>query len=343
MIPARTRATRIPKSKPEKTIAMADALRLSGARSATSGMRICGVTDTAPTMKDRASKASTLWVTAKPIENTSEKIMVRRMSDLRRTKSPRGVMNKSPPAYLWNGFGVLWLEVWSLHLPCLDKRRDTIGSSQHILWFFASKVAKTHFDTLACVTPKLSAIWTIVARGVRFTDCWKIWISYPEEADNNTNWRRLIKGKSVTSLMISNRRKTKHILKVLNTPKAIFNVKPKWKGLSRRCCRCSGIGKMPKSRVRSLVSEERWPSDSSCDFGESLAIVVEGDFGETSSESSLDSWASFSRSGSCCLVRTLSSERELLFVMRGDVDEGLRERPWEPCGLFEGVRHHGSE
>lgn len=108
MIPARTRATRIPKSKPEKTMAMADALRLSGARSATSGMRICGVTDTAPTMKDRASKASTLWVTAKPIENTSEKIMVRRMSDLRRTKSPRGVMNKSPPAYLWNGFGVLW-------------------------------------------------------------------------------------------------------------------------------------------------------------------------------------------------------------------------------------------
>lgn len=83
MIPARTRATRIPKRRPEKTTEIAEARRLSGARSATSGMRICGVTDTAPTMKERASNASRFLVTAKPIVSVVDKITVLRMSGLR--------------------------------------------------------------------------------------------------------------------------------------------------------------------------------------------------------------------------------------------------------------------
>lgn len=79
---------------------MAEALRFSGARSATKGMRIWGVTETAPTMKESASKTMRLSVTASPMVIVVDKMTVARMSGLRRTRSPRGDINKRPAAYL---------------------------------------------------------------------------------------------------------------------------------------------------------------------------------------------------------------------------------------------------
>ena len=99
-MPARTRATNIPKRSPESTTEMADARRSTGAKSAASGRRIWGVTETTPTKYERASKAARLFVIARPIVNVVESATMQRISCLRRTKSPRGEIRMRPVAYL---------------------------------------------------------------------------------------------------------------------------------------------------------------------------------------------------------------------------------------------------
>lgn len=55
-MPDRTRATRIPRRRPDTTIEMAVARLADGARSPTRGSMSCGVTVVTAVMKERATK-----------------------------------------------------------------------------------------------------------------------------------------------------------------------------------------------------------------------------------------------------------------------------------------------
>ena len=98
MIPANTREMRIPRRRPERTTDIADARRFSGARSAARGMRICGVTVTTPTRNERTSKTRRLLVTESPTVKHVDKVIMQRISCLRRRRSPSGDISTSPVA-----------------------------------------------------------------------------------------------------------------------------------------------------------------------------------------------------------------------------------------------------
>ena len=109
MTPARTRARRMPKRRPARTMDMAEARLWGGARSAARGMRICGVTVKTPTRKEREMKAVKELVTARPMVKAVETKTKRRSRGRRRTRSPRGESRRRPVAYLQkmalSGFG----------------------------------------------------------------------------------------------------------------------------------------------------------------------------------------------------------------------------------------------
>lgn len=80
MSPENTRAIRIPKSSPEKTMERAVARREGGARSAVSGRRTCGVTDEMPVRKERTWNVRREWVRERPMVREAEIIMRMRRS-----------------------------------------------------------------------------------------------------------------------------------------------------------------------------------------------------------------------------------------------------------------------
>ena len=67
MMPAKILADRTLKIRPEKMMEMAVACLFSSAKSAASGKRICRVTVTTPTRKERVLKTIRFFVTASPI------------------------------------------------------------------------------------------------------------------------------------------------------------------------------------------------------------------------------------------------------------------------------------
>ena len=104
----------MPRRRPERTMAMADARFAGGAKSAAKGISICGVTvavgtDQAttmsrmadvqkPIMNETASKASTEFVTARPIDRKVVQVMSSRIKGRRLTRSPKGEMRSKPAA-----------------------------------------------------------------------------------------------------------------------------------------------------------------------------------------------------------------------------------------------------
>jgi hypothetical protein len=98
MTPARTRAMRIPSSKPEKTIDIADARLDGGARSAARGIRICGAKLVVPMKKQSVLKTTSDRVTARPMVKLVLIEQRSRRRGRRFTRSPRGLMRRSPEA-----------------------------------------------------------------------------------------------------------------------------------------------------------------------------------------------------------------------------------------------------
>ena len=98
--PARTRARRTPKRRPERTMEIAEARRCGGARSAAKGIRTCGVTVKVPTRKESVSKTTSEEVVARPTVSEPEMRTSRRRSGRRRVRSPRGDKSRRPVAYL---------------------------------------------------------------------------------------------------------------------------------------------------------------------------------------------------------------------------------------------------
>ena len=118
IIPPRTRARSTPINRPESTIAM-DVARLFGrARSAVRGIKTfepisflcafvdltpihtCGVTDEIATKKDKTSKPTIDFVSARPMERDPDMNINTSRSCRRRIKSPRGERKTRPTAYL---------------------------------------------------------------------------------------------------------------------------------------------------------------------------------------------------------------------------------------------------
>ena len=89
---------RIPNSKPEKTIDMADARLDGGARSAARGIRICGAILVAPIKKQSIRKTTRERVTARPTVKLVLIEQKRRIRGRRFTRSPRGQIRRSPEA-----------------------------------------------------------------------------------------------------------------------------------------------------------------------------------------------------------------------------------------------------
>lgn len=88
----------MPNINPLSVIAIAAPLFDSCAKSAVSGIMICGVTVRAAMIKLRPSKTAKLLVTANPIERVAVIEMSNKTRDLRRTRSPRGEMSRIPIA-----------------------------------------------------------------------------------------------------------------------------------------------------------------------------------------------------------------------------------------------------
>lgn len=80
MMPARTRAIRMPNNRPDKTTEMAVDWRSAGARSAARGSSIIGVTVTIPTKNERISKTIRIFVMARPIVKDAEMVTMQRIS-----------------------------------------------------------------------------------------------------------------------------------------------------------------------------------------------------------------------------------------------------------------------
>jgi hypothetical protein len=89
---------RIPNTKPERTIDMADARLDAGARSAERGIRICGATLVAPMKKQSVWKTTSERVTARPTVKLALIEQRSRRRGLRFTRSPRGLMRIIPEA-----------------------------------------------------------------------------------------------------------------------------------------------------------------------------------------------------------------------------------------------------
>lgn len=100
IIPATTRAKRMPRRRPERTIESADALFSGGARSAAKGMRIWGTTDVPPIRKLRTSNTLMLDVRGRPMVKAVDRKIKSKIRDRRRTRSPSGVIRSRPVAYL---------------------------------------------------------------------------------------------------------------------------------------------------------------------------------------------------------------------------------------------------
>ena len=96
--PERSRATSMPRSRPDTTIERAVARRSLGARSPTSGIMSCGVTVVSPVMNVSARKTWKLVVTQRPTQSVAVIQTRSRIYGRRRRRSPGGLRRKSPTA-----------------------------------------------------------------------------------------------------------------------------------------------------------------------------------------------------------------------------------------------------
>lgn len=91
---------RMPNSKPEKTIDMADARLAGSARSAARGIRICGAMLVAPVKKQSIRKTTSERVMARPTVKLALIEQRSRRRGRRFTRSPRGLTRRRPEAWL---------------------------------------------------------------------------------------------------------------------------------------------------------------------------------------------------------------------------------------------------
>lgn len=136
--------------------------RLSGGvKSAAKGSSTIGVFDAAPTVNMIASNVIRLLVIATPMLNEPDTVIRERMSGLRRTRSSRGDIRKTPAAYL------CWVTSLSIcnyftYIPSLNQSRDPRDTELATLCSRASNLnelvdlAVCHtksFSLLNCTTP----------------------------------------------------------------------------------------------------------------------------------------------------------------------------------------------
>lgn len=116
MIPAMTRAAKMPRSRPASTTDNAAALRSGGAKSAANGSRIWGVTVNIPVRNDSASNTTSFFVTESPIVREAETRTINKRRGRLRTRSPIGESKRIPTAYLGE-FSEKSGLIWKLAYP----------------------------------------------------------------------------------------------------------------------------------------------------------------------------------------------------------------------------------